>query len=55
MTTQCNILLAQTAHPGAMNVGFADGSVRSLAGSVAPKTVWWPLLTPAAGDIPTDY
>jgi prepilin-type N-terminal cleavage/methylation domain-containing protein/prepilin-type processing-associated H-X9-DG protein len=55
LTTQCNILLAQTAHAGAMNVGFADGSVRALAGSVDPNTVWWPLLTPAAGDIPTDY
>ena len=28
LTTQCNILLAQTSHPGAINVGFADGSVR---------------------------
>ncbi len=53
--TQCNILLAQTAHPGAMNVLFADGSVRSLAGSVNPTTVWWALLTPSGGEVPDSY
>jgi prepilin-type N-terminal cleavage/methylation domain-containing protein/prepilin-type processing-associated H-X9-DG protein len=55
LATQCNILLAQTSHVGAMNVAFADGSVRSLAGSVSPTAVWWPLLTPAAGDVAGDY
>src|SRR5262249_15636869 len=50
MTTQCTHLLAQTAHPGGMNVCFGDGSVRSIAGSVNPTTVWWPLLTPAGGE-----
>ena len=53
--TQCNILLAQTSHAGAMNVGFGDGSVRSLAGSVNPDTVWWRLLTPSGGDLPDSY
>jgi prepilin-type processing-associated H-X9-DG protein len=48
---QCIDLLANTAHPGGMNVCFGDGSVRSLAGSVNPTTVWWPLLTPAGGEV----
>ena len=48
--SQCDILRAQTAHP-AMNVLFGDGSVRSLAGSVDPNTVWWALLTPSGGEV----
>jgi prepilin-type N-terminal cleavage/methylation domain-containing protein/prepilin-type processing-associated H-X9-DG protein len=55
ISTQCNILLAQTAHAGAMNVLFGDGSVRSLAGNVNPTAVWWPLLTPAGGEVVSDY
>ena len=51
ISSQCTVLLAQTAHPGGMNVCFGDGSVRSLAGSVNPTTVWWPLLTPAGGEV----
>jgi prepilin-type N-terminal cleavage/methylation domain-containing protein len=54
MTKQCNVLLAQTPH-NVMNVCFADGGVRSLAGSIDPNNVWWPLLTPAAGDLPGPY
>jgi prepilin-type processing-associated H-X9-DG protein len=50
--TQCNILLAQTSHIGGMNVVMADGSVRSLSGSVNPTTVWWAMLTPSGGEIP---
>jgi prepilin-type N-terminal cleavage/methylation domain-containing protein len=48
--TQCDILRAQTAHP-AMNVLLGDGSVRTLAGSVDPNTVWWALLTPNGGEV----
>jgi len=53
--SQCNVLLAQTAHTGGMTVGFSDGSVRTLAGSVNPDTVWWRLLTPKAGDLPDSF
>jgi prepilin-type processing-associated H-X9-DG protein len=52
--TTCNSALAATSHT-VMNVAFADGHVGSLSGSVSPTAVWWPLLTPAAGDIPADY
>ena len=54
ISTQCNILLAQTPH-AAMNVLFGDGSVRTLAGSVNPTTVWWALLTPAGGEVVSDF
>ncbi len=54
MSTQCNILLAQTPHQ-VMNICLADGSVRSLTGDVNPTTVWWPLLTPNAGDSVSAY
>jgi len=39
---------AQTPHL-AMNVCMADGSVRSLSGSIDPNT-WWYLCTPAQGE-----
>jgi len=52
--TASNINLASTGHE-AMNALFGDGSVRSIAGSVDPNLVWWPLLTPDAGDVPASY
>jgi prepilin-type N-terminal cleavage/methylation domain-containing protein len=42
--------LAQTSHPAGMNVALADGSARTLAGSITNET-WWAACTPAAGDL----
>jgi prepilin-type processing-associated H-X9-DG protein len=52
--TACDGRLASTPH-AAMNVCFADGSVRTLAGSINPNAVWWALLTPAGGEVLPDY
>jgi prepilin-type N-terminal cleavage/methylation domain-containing protein len=49
-----DINLASTPHD-VMQALMGDGSVQSLAGSIDPNLVWWPLLTPAAGDIPGGY
>jgi hypothetical protein len=46
---QCDILRPQTPHQ-AMQVGLADGSVRSLAGSMSAQT-WWSACTPAGGEV----
>jgi prepilin-type N-terminal cleavage/methylation domain-containing protein/prepilin-type processing-associated H-X9-DG protein len=45
----CNPRLAQTSHSGAMNVCMADGSVRSLASTLAGST-WWALCTRAGSE-----
>lgn len=52
--TQCDGRMASTPH-SAMNVCFADGSVRTLAAAIDPNKVWWPLLTPAGGEVVADY
>ena len=44
----CNPTLASTGHSGGMNVGLADGSVRSLASSLS-NTTWWLACTPTDG------
>jgi prepilin-type N-terminal cleavage/methylation domain-containing protein len=49
-----NVNLASTSHES-MQALFADGSVHSISGSVSPTGVWWPLLTPDAGDQPGPY
>ena len=46
----CNPRLAQSAHPGVMNVALADGSVRSLSASINGD-VWWALCTPSGGEV----
>lgn len=43
--TYCDPSRSQTPHPGGMPVGFADGSVRSLSGSL-DANVWWAICTP---------
>ena len=43
-------IVAATPHTGVMNVAMADGSVRSLNGSISPTT-WWNLVTPADGNV----
>jgi len=52
--TASNVNLASTGHD-VMNVVMFDGSVRSLSGQVDPNLVWWPLLTPDAGDVPGSF
>jgi prepilin-type N-terminal cleavage/methylation domain-containing protein/prepilin-type processing-associated H-X9-DG protein len=37
-------------HPGGVNVGFLDGSVRFVKDTVAPAT-WWALATKAGGEV----
>jgi prepilin-type processing-associated H-X9-DG protein len=46
----CDWGIAQTPHSSGMQVALADGSVRNLAGSMAPTT-YWGAVTPAAGEI----
>jgi prepilin-type N-terminal cleavage/methylation domain-containing protein len=49
-----NVNLASTSHE-AMQALFADGSVHGISPNVSPTGVWWPLLTPDAGDQPGPY
>jgi prepilin-type N-terminal cleavage/methylation domain-containing protein/prepilin-type processing-associated H-X9-DG protein len=51
---ECNQQLAQTSHPGSMNVCLADGSVRALSSSLN-GTTWWSLCTPDGGEMLSDY
>jgi prepilin-type processing-associated H-X9-DG protein len=41
---------ASSFHPGGVNVGFLDGSVRFVKDSVAPRT-WWAIATRSGGEI----
>jgi prepilin-type N-terminal cleavage/methylation domain-containing protein len=45
----CDFTLAQTPHPGGMLTAMADGSVRTVAPSIAPAT-YWAAITPAGGE-----
>jgi prepilin-type N-terminal cleavage/methylation domain-containing protein/prepilin-type processing-associated H-X9-DG protein len=51
--TYCDPNRPQAPHPAGINVALADGSVRSLPGSISPKT-WWALCTPAGGEVVAD-
>ena len=44
------IVAASSMHPGGVNVGFMDGSVRFVKSSVS-NTTWWALGTIAGGEI----
>jgi prepilin-type N-terminal cleavage/methylation domain-containing protein/prepilin-type processing-associated H-X9-DG protein len=44
------MVTASSNHPGGVNVGFADGSVKFVKDSVAPNT-WWALGSRAVGEI----
>jgi len=46
----CDPTRAATAHPGGIQVGLADGSVRTLAPGVSGDT-WWAAVTPAGGEV----
>jgi len=41
---------ANSLHPGGVNVGFADGSVRFIKDSISPQT-WWALGSRANGEV----
>jgi hypothetical protein len=46
----CDPTRASTPHPGGIQVGLADGSVRTLAPSMGPNT-WWHAVTPSGGEV----
>ena len=41
---------SSSAHPGGINVGFADGSVRFVKDGIN-RTIWWSLGTKAGGEV----
>jgi prepilin-type N-terminal cleavage/methylation domain-containing protein len=47
---KCDPTLASSPHPGGIQTGMVDGSVRRLADSITPFT-WWYLTTPRGGEI----
>jgi prepilin-type N-terminal cleavage/methylation domain-containing protein len=47
---KCDPTRAATAHAGGIQVGLADGSVRTLASTMS-GTTWWAAVTPAGGDV----
>ena len=47
---QCDVLRPSTGHK-AIQVAFADASVRAISDSISPSN-WWVLLTPSLGDKP---
>jgi prepilin-type N-terminal cleavage/methylation domain-containing protein len=46
----CDPTRTSTAHTGGIQVGLADGSVRTLAPSMS-GTTWWAAVTPAGGEV----
>ncbi len=46
----CDPTRAATAHTGGIQVGLADGSVRTLAPSMS-GTTWWAAVTPSGGEV----
>jgi hypothetical protein len=46
----CDWTRASTGHSGGIQVGVADGSVRTVTSGVAPTT-WWAAFTPAGGEV----
>jgi hypothetical protein len=45
----CDPTRAATAHAGGIQVGLADGSVRTLAATMS-GTTWWAAVTPSGGE-----
>jgi len=54
-TTTNTIGIASSPHTGGMNTAFADGSVKFLSSSIDAATVWWPLCTPAQGEVNSGF
>jgi prepilin-type processing-associated H-X9-DG protein len=45
-----DVITARSQHPGGVNVGLADGSVRFLKETIDQR-VWWALSTRAGGEV----
>src|SRR5262249_30296552 len=48
--TYYTIVGASSFHPGGVNVGFLDGSVKFVKSTVSPQT-WWAIATMAGGEV----
>ena len=46
----CDPTKTATAHPGGIQIGLADGAVRTLAPTVS-GTTWWTAVTPAGDEV----
>jgi len=46
----CDPTRAATAHPGGIQVGLADGSVRTLSATMS-GTTWWAAVTPSGSEV----
>jgi prepilin-type N-terminal cleavage/methylation domain-containing protein len=46
----CDPTRAATAHPGGMQVGLVDGSVRTLTPGIS-RALWWAAVTPQGGEL----
>jgi prepilin-type processing-associated H-X9-DG protein len=50
----CDPRVAQSAHPGGMNVAMADGSVRCISADVSQEA-FWAACTPAGYEVNEDW
>ncbi len=48
--TYYTVVGASSNHPGGVNVGFLDGSVKFIKNSISPYT-WWAIATKAGGEV----
>jgi prepilin-type N-terminal cleavage/methylation domain-containing protein len=46
----CDPTLASSPHPGGINIGMMDVSVRFVSATISGET-WWALCTPASGEV----
>ncbi len=53
--SNCNPALASSAHPGAMNAGLADGSVRPISQAVSATTFWLATDPTDGTPLPSDW
>jgi hypothetical protein len=49
LSNKCDYKRPSTPHPGGMQVGLADGAVRTLTPTLSPA-IWWSACTPAGGE-----
>jgi prepilin-type processing-associated H-X9-DG protein len=49
-STDNSMIGASSRHPGGVNVGFLDGSVKFIKNTVSPAT-WWAIATKAGGEV----
>jgi prepilin-type N-terminal cleavage/methylation domain-containing protein len=47
---ECDPTRASTPHPGGIQVGLADGSVRTLSRDISGE-IWWAAVTPRGGEV----